>query len=58
VFPDIFFATIDIGAIIEDQVLAGIQQYQFEMDRRDLIRGVAVGKYATDIILAQRKRYA
>jgi hypothetical protein len=58
VFPDIFFATIDIGAIIEDQVLAGIQQHQFEMDRRDLVRGVAAGQYATDIILAQRKRYA
>jgi hypothetical protein len=58
VFPEIFFASIDIGSLIEDQVIAGIQQYQFEMDRRDLVRGVAAGESATDIILAQRKRRA
>lgn len=57
-FPD-FFA-IDIGpllsALVEQHVLDGIREYQTSQDRRELVRGVAAGRPASQIILSQRRR--
>lgn len=50
------YSVLDIGSIVEQQVIAGIQMWRFEQDRLALLRGVASGVPASDILIAQRKR--